>query len=66
MHLCHLFDKFVIDGIVDGAGKAPRAIASLVRPTQSGQLQGYAAGMVGGIAVLLFVAAIILLVGGAS
>ncbi len=65
-HLCHLFDKFVIDGIVDGAGKLPRALASLVRPSQSGQLQGYAAGMVGGIAVLLFVAAIIVLIGGGS
>ncbi len=65
-HLFHLFDKFVIDGTVDGLGKLPGAVASLVRPAQSGQLQGYAVGMVGGIALLLFVAAIVLLAGGVA
>jgi NADH-quinone oxidoreductase subunit L len=63
-HLFHLFDKFVIDGIVDGVAKLPGALASALRPSQSGQLQGYAAGMAGGIVVLLIVVLIVL--GGAS
>ena len=63
-HLFHLFDKFVIDGIVDGAAKLPRAIASALRPSQSGQLHGYAAGMAGGVVVLLIV--VLVVIGGAS
>lgn len=63
-HLFHLFDKFVIDGLVDGMAKLPRAIASALRPSQSGQLQGYAAGMAGGVVVLLII--VLVVIGGAS
>ncbi len=63
-HLFHLFDKFVIDGVVDSVAKLPGALASALRPSQSGQLQGYAAGMAGGVVVLLIVVLVVL--GGAS
>ena len=35
-------------------GGLPRFIGAMVRPTQSGELHGYAAGMAAGVAVLLF------------
>ncbi len=63
-HLFHLFDKFVIDAIVDGVAKLPGALASALRPSQSGQLQGYAAGMAGGMVVLLII--VLVVIGGAS
>jgi NADH-quinone oxidoreductase subunit L len=54
-HLMHWFDKLVIDGLVNLFGLMPRIFAWFIRPSQSGVLQNYAAGMVGGLAVLLIV-----------
>lgn len=53
-NIFHLFDKIVIDGLVRLFGGIPRFIGGMVRPTQSGELHGYAAGMATGVAVLLF------------
>jgi NADH-quinone oxidoreductase subunit L len=58
-HLSHWFDKLIVDGLVNLFGLLPRLLGSLIRPSQSGALQGYAAGMVGGVAVLLLVVLII-------
>ena len=66
-HLSHWFDKLVIDGLVNLFGLLPRLLGSLIRPSQSGALQGYAAGMVGGVVVLLLVVlAIVARMGGAA
>ena len=66
-HLSHWFDKLVIDGLVNLFGLLPRALGGLIRPSQSGALQGYAAGMVGGAAVLLVVVLIVVArMGGAA
>lgn len=54
-HLCNLFDKLIIDGIVRLFGAFPRWIGNTIRPTQSGELHGYAAGMAAGVALLLFI-----------
>ena len=58
-HVFHTIDRLLVDGLVNLAGLAPRLIGSRVRPWQNGLLHGYAAGMVGGVAVL--VAAVVLL-----
>jgi NADH-quinone oxidoreductase subunit L len=50
-----LVDKYVVDGLVDFAGWLPRAIGRTLRPSQSGELHGYAAGMAGGLAVLILI-----------
>ncbi len=65
-HLFHWFDKLVIDGLVNFAGLSPRIGGWLVRPSQSGVLQGYAAGMVGGVAVLLVVILLVVRFGGGA
>lgn len=65
-HLMHWFDKLVIDGIVNLVGMSPRVFGWMVRPSQSGVLQGYAVGMVGGMAVLLVVILFVARLGGAS
>ena len=54
-HLFHLVDQFLVDGLVNLAGWMPRGVGRLIRPSQSGELHGYAAGMAGGIAVLLII-----------
>jgi NADH-quinone oxidoreductase subunit L len=54
-HICHWFDKLIVDGLVDLAGWLPRKIGDSIRPAQSGQLHGYAVGMAGGVAVLLVI-----------
>jgi hypothetical protein len=36
-------------------GAAPRSAGRTIRPTQSGELHGYALGMAGGVAVLLII-----------
>ncbi|MCX5691287.1 MAG: proton-conducting transporter membrane subunit, partial [Planctomycetota bacterium] len=50
-----LVDKYVVDGLVDFAGWLPRAIGRTLRPSQSGELHGYAAGMAGGLVVLILI-----------
>jgi NADH-quinone oxidoreductase subunit L len=52
-HVFHLIDQYLVDGIVNLVGAVPRWIARLLRPTQSGEVHGYALGMAGGVAVLL-------------
>jgi NADH-quinone oxidoreductase subunit L len=54
-HISHLFDKLVVDGLVDLAGWLPRSLGRSLRPAQSGALHGYAVGMAGGIAVILLI-----------
>jgi len=54
-HLFHLIDKLLVDGLVNGLGALPRAVASGIRPAQSGVLQGYAVGMAWGLAVVLLI-----------
>ena len=50
-----LFDKYVVDGLVDFLGWLPRAIGRSLRPSQGGELHGYAVGMAGGLAVLVLI-----------
>ena len=50
------FDVEVIDGIVNGAGKAMREIGRTLRPIQSGLTGNYAAAiMVGAIIIMGYV-----------
>ncbi len=55
----HLIDQYVIDGLVNVVGMVPRSIGAILRPSQSGELHGYAAGMAGGIAVLIVLVLIV-------
>jgi NADH-quinone oxidoreductase subunit L len=50
------FDRYVIDGLVDGVGRIPLALGAVVRRAQSGLLQRYAVG--GALGALLLVAAL--------
>jgi NADH-quinone oxidoreductase subunit L len=52
-HVFHTIDRFLVDGLVNLAGILPRTLGNVIRPSQSGELHGYAAGMAGGVAVLL-------------
>ena len=54
-HIFHAFDKLIVDGLVNGFGMLPRAIGNGLRPSQSGVLQGYAAGMAGGLVLILVI-----------
>ncbi|MEZ6190549.1 MAG: NADH-quinone oxidoreductase subunit L [Phycisphaerales bacterium] len=51
-HLFYLFDQFIINGLVMTVGHIPRLAGWVVRPTQSGKMQGYGLGMVLGVAVV--------------
>ncbi len=63
-HLLHIFDKLIVDGVVDLFGVVPRKVAEWIRPSQSGVLQGYALGMAGGIVVVLLIVAALIARGG--
>jgi NADH-quinone oxidoreductase subunit L len=66
-HLSHWFDKLIVDGVVNLFGLLPRVLGAVIRPSQSGALQGYAVGMLGGVAVLLLVVLLVAArLGGAS
>jgi NADH-quinone oxidoreductase subunit L len=54
-HIFHLIDRMLVDGLVNLAGILPRALGATIRPSQSGQLHGYAVAMAGGIGVLLLI-----------
>jgi NADH-quinone oxidoreductase subunit L len=54
-HIFHLIDKILVDGLVNLFGALPRALGSSLRPTQSGQLHGYAVAMAGGIGFLILI-----------
>jgi NADH-quinone oxidoreductase subunit L len=58
-HLFYYFDALVIDGLVNLAGYLPRAIGKALRPSQSGQLHGYAVSMAGGIGFLILIILIV-------
>jgi NADH-quinone oxidoreductase subunit L len=60
-HIFHLFDQYVVDGLVNLIGALPRFFGKALRPIQSGEMHGYAVGMAGGVAVLLIL--VVLLVG---
>jgi NADH-quinone oxidoreductase subunit L len=50
-----LIDQILVDGLVNFFGAAPRGIGRSLRPTQSGELHGYALAMAGGLAFLLLI-----------
>jgi NADH-quinone oxidoreductase subunit L len=47
------FDRWVIDGLVDVCGAAPKLLGAALRPAQNGLIQFYALAMVVGLLVLL-------------
>jgi NADH-quinone oxidoreductase subunit L len=59
-HIFFLLDQFLVDGLVNLAGWLPRGLGKAVRPSQSGELHGYAVGMAGGIAVLLLIVLLVM------
>lgn len=54
-HIFHTIDQILVDGLVNLAGYLPRGTGKVLRPSQSGELHGYAIGMAGGLAVLLII-----------
>jgi NADH:ubiquinone oxidoreductase subunit 5 (subunit L)/multisubunit Na+/H+ antiporter MnhA subunit len=50
---CAAFDRLGIDGLVNLVGRVPPAVASRLRPLQSGMVQFYALAMVWGLVVLI-------------
>lgn len=60
-HIFHWIDKLLLDGLVNMFGFLPRVFAWIIRPSQSGVLQGYALSMAGGLAILLFVVLVIVM-----
>ncbi|MEM1424595.1 MAG: hypothetical protein AAGH64_11415, partial [Planctomycetota bacterium] len=65
-HIFHLIDKALVDGAVNLTGGLPRTLARYIRPTQSGVLQGYAAGMAIGLALILLVVWVLVIRAGAA
>jgi NADH-quinone oxidoreductase subunit L len=53
--LFYLFDKLLVDGAVDLCGWLPKEIGKTIRPSQNGLLHSYAAGMIGGAAMILVI-----------
>jgi NADH-quinone oxidoreductase subunit L len=60
-HIFHAIDQFLVDGLVNLVGYLPKAIGKSIRPSQSGELHGYAVGMAGGLAVLLLIVLLVVL-----
>jgi NADH-quinone oxidoreductase subunit L len=58
-HVFHWIDKLLLDGLVNLFGFLPRVFAWIIRPSQSGVLQGYAVSMAGGLVILLFVVIVV-------
>jgi NADH-quinone oxidoreductase subunit L len=54
-HGSNLFDKYVVDGAVNGVASTARAGSSLLRRAQSGLVQNYALVMGGGIVMIAVV-----------
>jgi len=54
-HIFHTIDKLLVDGTVNLFGMLPRAMGTVLRPTQSGQLHGYAVAMAGGVGFLILI-----------
>jgi proton-translocating NADH-quinone oxidoreductase chain L len=51
--LCRVFDLYIVDGLVDLIGQAPRLVGALFRPVQNGLVQFYALAMILGLVVFL-------------
>ncbi len=65
-HIFHWIDKLLVDGLVNIFGFLPRLLAWILKPSQSGVLQGYAVSMAGGVTILLLVVFVIILQGGVA
>jgi len=65
-HIFHWIDKLLVDGLVNLFGFLPRLLAWILKPSQSGVLQGYAVSMAGGMVLLLLVVFVLILQGGAA
>ena len=53
-HVLHFIDKQLIDGLlVNGGARIPMEIGRVFQPLYNGALQGYAATMAGGIALIV-------------
>jgi NADH-quinone oxidoreductase subunit L len=59
-NIFHLIDRLLVDGLVNLVGALPRWFGTALRPSQSGELHGYAVGMAGGIGVILVIAWMVL------
>jgi NADH-quinone oxidoreductase subunit L len=59
-YLCSWIDTLLVDGLVDAAGRLPIRIGRTLRPSQSGVLHGYAAGMAGGVALVLLLVLLVM------
>jgi NADH-quinone oxidoreductase subunit L len=57
--LFYYFDMLIVDGLVNLVGWLPRLVGSALRPSQSGQLHGYAVSMAGGIGFLILIVLIV-------
>ncbi len=53
--LAALFDRYVVDGLVDLCGQTPKLLGASLRPSQNGLVQFYALAMMAGVLLLLFV-----------
>ncbi len=51
--LCRVLDEYLVDFLVDAAGRVPVLLGGLLRPAQNGQVQSYALMMLLGLAALL-------------
>jgi NADH-quinone oxidoreductase subunit L len=51
--ICELFDRWVIDTLVDCFGFIPGLLGSIIRPVQNGVVQNYATVMMIGLVVCL-------------
>lgn len=58
-HVFHVIDALLVDGLVNLVGAIPKFIGRSLRPSQSGRLHEYAAGMAGGLAVVLLIVLVV-------
>ena len=58
-HIFYLIDSYLVDGLVDFIGAAPKTAGKVIRPSQSGELHGYALGMAGGVVILIVIVALV-------
>jgi NADH:ubiquinone oxidoreductase subunit 5 (subunit L)/multisubunit Na+/H+ antiporter MnhA subunit len=63
-YVSQAFDTYVVDGLVNGVGKAVTGFGSGLRRTENGRVQTYMVGFFGGIAVLAVIVYVVLLTWG--